>query len=156
MKKHEIAGGFLWLILGIGFCIGSLRMGLGNLHKPGPGFMPFWAGAFLGLSGIALSVAKMLNGRNKKKEEITHGGAGEKINYEILLSTLAALFCYALLLQPVGFYTTTTLFLFFLFKLSAPKKWIMPLVSTIITVVLSYVIFSLLLNIQFPSGITGF
>jgi hypothetical protein len=152
MKKHERAGGFFWLILGICICTASFKLGMGDLHRPGPGFMPFLAGALLGVCGIVLLASTIFN----EEKKITPGKAVEKKNWKMILYTLVALFCYALLLQPVGFYTTTTLFLFFLFKLSTPKKWIAPLTSTAITVSVSYIIFSLLLKIQFPGGIIGF
>ena len=54
MKKYDRLVGLIWLILGIGICIGSTRLRLGKFSNPGPGFMPFLAGVIMGISGFIL------------------------------------------------------------------------------------------------------
>jgi hypothetical protein len=63
---------------------------------------------------------------------------------------------YVLLLEILGFIIVTFLFTFFLFKITAPKKWAMPLILSGCTVLASYFILCVLLKNVFPRGILGF
>ncbi len=140
-------GGLIWFVLGLGLCIESIKLGFGELGNPGAGFMPFISGTFLGLSGLTLTLPSILRRTGEGKSE------GLKANWKDFLFTLLALFAYSLFLEPLGFLLSTFLFLFFLFKLGEPKKWFMPLVLSISTIILSYLIFSVFLKCQFPRGI---
>ena len=129
-------------------------MKLGGLHKPGPGFMPFMAGSFLILLGLILAgsaISKRLEGEKTRGKE-----TWMNVNWKTLLLTLSSLFACALLLEPIGFYPTAFFFLLFLFKLTEPKRWLMPAGLAGISVILSYLIFSLWLKVQFPVGIFRF
>ncbi len=153
MKKLNL-GGLFWILLGIAICIQSIYLKTGNLRKPGPGFMPFLSGAFLGLLGLILTLTSI----SKKLKEDKEGKSQRvwaKGNWSNIFFTLIALFGYLLLLKPLGFILTTFIFLFFLFKLKEPKRWVMPLIFSVCTVVFSYLIFSVWLKCQFPKGILG-
>ena len=70
MKKYARADGLIWVILGMGMCIGSIKLKLGNFHTPGPGFMPFLSGASLGIFGLILIVLNYfceIRGMGKKQ-----------------------------------------------------------------------------------------
>ncbi len=49
MKNPDRLSGLFWAVEAIFICPGSLRLFLGGLHHPGPGFFSFLAGAILGL-----------------------------------------------------------------------------------------------------------
>lgn len=155
MKKHDLISGLIWVFLGIALCVGSVKLRLGDFPKPGPGFMPFLSGAFLVLFGLILTVSTISIGLGEK-EEVKGKKVWVKENLKSFLFTLLALFVYVLLLEPLGFYITAFMFLFFLFKLTEPKRWLMPLVFAGISVILSYFIFSIWLKCQFPMGILRF
>jgi putative tricarboxylic transport membrane protein len=154
MKKQNRIGGFIWLLLGALLCIGSIKLNLGNFHKPGPGFMPFLAGAILALLGVIL----FFSGSGGPKVEV---GSSEKgfwrgSNWKNVLFPFLSLFGYLLLLQPLGFLLTSFLFLFLLFKFTKPKSWVEPCLFSGATVILSYFIFSVWLRCQFPKGMLTF
>lgn len=151
----ERIGALIWLFLGTGVCIGSTTMRMGNIHRPGPGFMPFLAGALLGLFGLILLLSTISKGGGEERH-ITSKNEGIEKNWVMCLSCLLALFGYAFLLEPLGFYTTSGLFLFALFKMQNPKRWGRPLISAGVAVVLSYLLFTVILKIRFPAGISGF
>ena len=159
MKRSFLKGdqvhGLIWLILGIGLCIGSVELRLGNLHRPGPGFLPFLSGAMLGLLGLILMVSSFLKELGEKGEPKVES-IWVKGHWKKFFFTLLALFCYATLIEYLGFFSTTFLFFLFLFKLSEPKKWVMPLVLSVCTVIISYLLFSVWLKCQFPRGIFNF
>jgi putative tricarboxylic transport membrane protein len=128
-----------------------MELNLGSLDKPGPGFIPFISAAILGFFGVQIMLASLF--RKSAKGEVREGKLWEKGQRGTLFFTLLALFVYASLFEPIGFFITTFLFLFFLFKLSEPQKWLMPLVLSGTSATLSYLVLSVWLKAQFPRGI---
>jgi hypothetical protein len=153
MKTRERIGGIIWLLLGTGVCIGAANMRIGSFHAPGPGFLPLLAGALLGFFGLILVLSTLSKGG---EGQITSENEGIGKNWKMCLSCLLALFGYAFLMELLGFYTTTGLFLFTLFMLTNQKKWGTSLIFAGVTVAVSYLLFTVLLKTRFPGGITGF
>jgi putative tricarboxylic transport membrane protein len=151
MKKYDIVGGLIWLILGIALCIESIRLSLGHLHRPGPGFVSFLSGAFLGLFGLVLLLSNLKGLR--KEERLTDIKIGVKKNWKNFIFTLLLMIGYFLLLETLGFLLTSFLFLFFSFKLTKPKKWLGSLILAVSAIIVSYIIFIFLLKCPFPKGI---
>ena len=156
MKKFDLAGGLIWFILGTCVCIGSIKFGVGIFEKPGPGFMPFISGAFLGFSGLILMLSSIAERLRVEEKQDGKEICAKENRKRPLFALLLALFGYGLLLEFLGFLVTTFLFLFFLFKFTAPKAWVKPLVFSGITVILSYLLFSIWLRFPFPRGIFSF
>ncbi len=152
IKKGDLVGGLIWISIAIYMCIGSMGLDLGSLEKPGPGFIPFISAAILGFFGLQILFASFFR-RYKEGEGVKGGKLWEKGQMRNIFLTLLALFVYASLFEPIGFVITTFLFLFFLFKLTAPQKWLTPLVLAGTTVIVSYLVFSVWLMAQFPKGI---
>jgi putative tricarboxylic transport membrane protein len=155
MRKYEISGALLWLILGIIVCIGSIKLHLTYANNLGPGFMPFVSGLLLGLFGLILFFSSIW-GQTGKRVEMDNQKIFEIKNLGTVFSALFAILGYILLLETLGFIIVTFLFTFFLFKITAPKKWAMPLVLSVCTVCVSYFILCVLLKNLFPRGILGF
>ncbi len=120
IKKSELVGGFIWIMIAIYMCIGSIELNLGSLEKPGPGFIPFISAAILGFFGVKIMFASLF--RRSAEGGVREEKLWEKGQRRTLFFTLLALFVYASLFEPIGFFITTFLFLFFLFKLSEPKS----------------------------------
>jgi len=151
MRTHDQLGGLIWIILAVSLCIGSIKLKLGGFRNPGPGFLPFLTGIVLGILGIILIFSR-ISKEIAKDEKLTRKGR----NLLIPFLTLLISFAYVLLFEPLGFLPATFLFLFFLFKLSEPKKWLKPLILSLSVVILSYLIFSVWLQCQFPRGMFRF
>jgi putative tricarboxylic transport membrane protein len=152
IKKSDLVGGLIWIMIAVYMCIGSIELNLGSIEKPGPGFIPFISAAILGFFGVQIMLASLFR-RSKGGEGLNVGKLWVKGQMRNICFTLLALFVYASLFEPIGFFITTFLFLFFLFKLTEPKKWLMPLVLAGTLVTLSYLVFSVWLMAQFPRGI---
>jgi putative tricarboxylic transport membrane protein len=153
MMIYDRVGGLIWLLLGVGFCIGSVRLDLGSLEMPGPGFIPFLSGALLALTGLVLLLfPSPYESTEKEKLEIEDRG-GLKKHWKKFIFVLLALFSYLFLLEILGFLITSFLFLFFLLKLTEPKGWVRPLFYSGGVIILSYIIFILILECPFPIGI---
>jgi uncharacterized membrane protein YbhN (UPF0104 family) len=105
--------------------------------------------------GLILAGSTIL--KSLEKEETPKGkDVWINMNWKMFLFSLSALLAYALLLEPIGFYPIAFLFLFFLFKLTEPRKWLTPAGLAAISVILCYLIFSVWLKVQFPIGIFRF
>jgi len=147
--RYDRVGGVIWMALGTALGIGSIKLGLGTLHRPGPGFMPFLAGSLLGLLGLALLLSKTQEGSEKKRgEEISLRKFWEKGVYALIVS-----FLYILLLEPLGFLIATLLLIFALQKIMGARKWFVPISISFLAVGVSYLIFIVWLRISFPSGV---
>src|SRR5215510_1301296 len=144
--SRDLTGALFWLAIAIFFSIeGFTHLKLGTLHRPGPGFFPFWAGVVLGL----LSLISLFNSL-KKTDKLSLSG----IKSSKLLLVTGALLAYLLLLETLGFVTITFLFLFLLLRLEY-KGWMFSAASALAGAVAAYVLFQLWLKTQLPAGPFG-
>ncbi len=147
MKKYDIYCGLFWLMVAL-FVIGtSIKMGLGDIGSPKPGFFPFLVGVlllFLSLGIIVLAV--------KDRYEDRHFKEWPSFRVNVLL-TLAVLILYAISLEFLGYIIGSFLLFLYLFKFPAGKKWRFSIIVTILVVSLTYYFFGVLLQAQFPKGI---
>ena len=70
-----------------------------------------------------------------------------------ILVTLFSLGCYILLLNPLGFPLASFLYIAFSIWYLKRSKWLLALVISLITAVISYVLFIRLLGLSFPMGV---
>jgi putative tricarboxylic transport membrane protein len=146
MKRYDQIMGLIWFVLGSAIAIEALRLGVGEVRLPGIGFMPFLVGVFLGGFGFVLTLRAHLKGKEGDRL-----WAGQ--NWKKVIVTLAALFIYISLMDPLGFLVSTFLLNFVLFKVTAPKKWFSPLLTSAAVVFSCYLIFFLWLKVPLPKGI---
>jgi putative tricarboxylic transport membrane protein len=151
-KRTDQIGGLLWIGIGIALCLGSLRLGLGTLNSPEPGLFPFLTGSLLVLVGVILTVS--ITYQRHRSKGARPETSGIKLTHTGVV-TLILLFIYASLLGFLGFILATFLFLFGLFKIMDPRRWVTPLITSALTVTVSYLVFCVWLRINFPKGILG-
>jgi hypothetical protein len=145
----------IWLILGIFICIHAVQLKLGSLRAPSTGFLPFLCGLCLLILGLILVIPNVSK-RLREKSRATDGrGPRDWKKFLNPSLTIAMLLGYVLLLDTLGFVLVTFLCLLILFKLSAPEKWLQPFVLSFATAAISYLLFSVWLQCQFPKGLLG-
>lgn len=150
MNNDQLSGA-VWFGLGLAVCLGSLQYKLGTPAAPGTGFMPFLTGsAICFFSGIGLIHATL---RKKQGEGWTPVLLG--VTWKNAMIILVSLLAYALLLFPLGFVITTTLFIAFLLRAIVPQRWSVVIVCSILTAAASYLIFEVWLKAQLPKGPLG-
>ena len=151
MRKYDLITGFLWLLLAVLIFFESLHLELGKFNFPGPGLFPFLTAlplAFLSLLLIwEAAPRKPLNGKK------TQAVWADDTNWRNILLTLGALFGYVFLLSHLGYLLITFLLMLFLFKSIESQRWISAVLASVVTVLLSYLIFHVWLQCQFPEGI---
>lgn len=135
------------LALSFFICFGSLAsLAYGSYHRPGPGFLPFWAGVLIGLMSLALLV----------KSIWLDAGSGRKFfqgSFRKPLFALLALIAYGLLFFILGYFICNFLLMIFMILLMEKKKWYVALGSGLITALAFYVVFSIWLQVPLPRGV---
>jgi uncharacterized BrkB/YihY/UPF0761 family membrane protein len=153
MVKHEWILNLVLFIFGTVIALESFRLGLGGLHRPGVGFLPFYTGALLALVAF-FSLVKNLRitlGRKWDGNERFFGRAVFNLG-----GILIAVIVYVIIFPLFGYLLSTFLLLVALFRAAGIRKWGHNLLTTFLTVAITYLVFFSWLHIQFPKGILGF
>jgi putative tricarboxylic transport membrane protein len=146
MSRDRVSG-LAWLAVALFAAAQGLSLGLGSLHRPGPGFFPFWGGVVLGLLSILLVV------RSPALDAPT--AARLRLDTAKPVVAAGAILGYLLLLEVLGFVPVTFLFLLLLFRLER-RSWTFSAASAAVGAVGSYGLFQLWLKTQLPTGPLGF
>ena len=144
---------FVFLAIGAYIVISAYHLGLGALRKPGPGFIFFLAGLVLLLLSALdlLTVFIRSKGKPPNPKKIDSG-----VRKKNVIVVLVALFLYIYFYDSAGFFLSTFLLILFLFKAIDPTRWWVAAAGSFFTTVISYLIFKVWLQVQFPDGILGF
>src|SRR5512138_824422 len=137
MKNPDSRSSLAWVVISLLICWGSVRLSLGDLHHPGPGFFSFIAGALLGV----LSLLLFLHSRKKAPEGERKAFWPNADGTRRMLRTFAALLLYVIGMKYVGFFIGTLLFLGFLLRGIGHEKWPAVVAVTFLAAVISYAIF---------------
>lgn len=156
MKKGDLTTALILEVLGFWVIIESYNMGLGTLKNPGSGLLPFLLGILLCLLAIPICISSL---KDLKKINIVAADKKEVVmnwlHFKDVILITAFFVGYFLILDFVGFVISTFLFLFGLFWIGYPKRWLLVFTATSLSVALSYLIFVVFLKISFPLGFWG-
>ena len=139
--------------LSIIICLESLKLGIGQLRDPGPGFMPFFTSCLLFLLSMAVFIKDFfIIGLNESKGEKS---AVVQRNFRKPISLVLILSANIFLLNSLGYLIATFLLMFFMLFIFDPslKKFLMYFIVAAIGANVTFLIFSKFLQIQFPAGI---
>jgi len=132
--------------------IQSYHLGLGTLHKPGPGFLFFWVNIVLGIMSLVVLIRAWVGKKGEGPQSAIFG----RQNVSKIIFVLLSLFLYALLMETIGFIPVTLLLFIFLLGMIEKKKWYYTLFVSIVVTVISYLIFETWLQSQLPRGLLEF
>lgn len=154
MRTLDLRSSLFWLLVSIAVITESFRMGIGTLQSPGMGFMSFWAAGLLAALSLILLIKTILGRRKaKNKSTLSRGGWHSKV-----VIPLSALVVYALIMPVAGYLISTFVLMTFLYWFADPTglRWFFwCLIFSFLTTAISYYVFSVLLNCQFPAGVLG-
>ncbi len=148
MALYDRILGFVWLFIGFGLCAMSYHIGLGQPGTPGSGFIPFLTGCLLLLLSLVNLFKIFLSPKNSEQKR----GFWEDERWGKQVSVVGALFGYILLLPIFGYIIVTCLFLISLGRLIQPQRWRTLLFISALSGVISYLVFGVWLQCQFPRG----
>ena len=137
----------LFIVLGGGVMAQSVRLSLGTLHNPGPGFLPFFLGLFM---VVLAGLSCMEHPQKEASAEKGFWKAGKPI-----LLIAGGLLLYLVLMKGLGFYADTFLLLVYLMRCFGEKRYRRIFALSLVIVVVIYFIFYKLFIIPFPEGIFG-
>ncbi len=150
--NHEQVSGVIWFIVGTIIAVVSIQYGLGSFQSPEVGFMPFLAGSAICFFSFIIFIHGNLQQKQGVRWKPMLGGLKWKRSFIVLASLLA----YALLLQQLGFFLCTGIFLALLFRVVEPLRWSVVILGSIVADLGAYGIFEFWLKAQLPKGPWGF
>ena len=153
MKRPDIWSGIFWLLLSVYISTHSLKLGLGSLHNPGPGFLFFWCGVTLGGLSMIVLVSAFPIGKTNAGER--RKGEFENVNWIKVISVILGMTAYALILEKLGFLISTALLIGFLLRSIEAKRWYVVVFVALASSFLSYALFDLWLHTRLPKGFLG-
>lgn len=152
MGKADCISSIFWLIFSLIVSIESYRVGLGTLHKPGPGFLFFWTSVFLGIMSLVTLVRAWRTKKTGEPEIPIFG----KLNITKIILVLISVFLYALFMETLGFILVTLLFFIFLLRVIEKKSWLLTIFVSVTVSAIAYLIFETWLKCQLPKGFLMF
>jgi putative tricarboxylic transport membrane protein len=142
-----------WLLLGLVTIYGSFQLGLGTMHEPGSGFLAFLAGVFIICIAAGIFLQSIIRFRGTPLQfKVLWTGANWHLSFTIGLLTVG----FILALEVLGFFITSFLLLFCLFKVVEKLSWGKAVLIPALTLTVTYVVFNIFLKSNLPRGIFGF
>jgi len=151
MSKRDIIAIIFWIGLSLFFMIPSIKIGIGEIRHPGPGFMPFYVGVILLIISVCLLIKYLLCKSYQAKTEDQKKDAGSMVK---IITVVASLTAYGIFLERVGFIIGTFFLVGILFKAAGVERWRFIIMGSVLTVLISYVLFTSL-GLKFPKGMLG-
>ena len=151
MRAHDIGSSLFWLVFSVLVCVSSFWLGIGSLHKPSAGLWSFGTSVLLGILSLGLFL-RVLNEPRATRTESTHTF---NLSGKVIL-VLVSIALYAKFMQTIGYLLASFLLMGFLFWLAGVRKWWSILLYAFLSAFVTYLVFSVWLNCQFPRGLFGF
>ncbi len=151
MKILDLTSSLFWLLVSIAVFVESLRLGIGQVHDPGRGFVTFGASGILGILSIALFLRACLRKEEGERAPLFAGKMWQRV-----LFVLISLAVYSRFLPVLGYLISTFIFMNLLFWVLERKRIPVIVLSSFLATLLTYLVFSKWLNCQFPDGLLGF
>jgi len=151
MKTLDQTSSLFWLLVSLSVFFESIRLGIGTPQNPGMGFLTFGASGILGVLSIILFLGASFQKGEAKALPLFAGKLWKRILFVLVL-----LITYSRVMPILGYLISTFLLMILLFWVLERKRtgWI--LISSVLTTLLTYLIFSKWLSCQFPDGLFGF
>lgn len=146
---NTISGTFLLLVAVVMGTMSTQFRATVTDQYAGPGFMPLVLSIAIGLTALGILIQARTIPLSRRMPGWTGADLQGAIRIGVVLAATAA---YNLLLQPAGYIVTTAVYLLFLFWYMQ-VSWRLNLILTVITTVLTYVLFTVWLRVVLPPGL---
>ncbi len=152
MARKDFIGGLFWFILSLVVIQQSLSLGLGDLHTPGSGLFPMMWGVSLAFLAGGIWIGTLLRAKGEAQKERSVIGLTSLTRLGVVIGILLAFwFCF----PRLGFFFCSFVALFFLFRDPQHKGVFAALLAAAVTALTGFLLFHVLLMIQFPRGPWG-
>jgi hypothetical protein len=152
MRAYDRRSSLFWLLLAVMVLIASIRMGVGRPSNPGMGFMAFGASGLLGV----LSLLLFLRVRFRKGKPDSLSPPFFSGRWKNIPIVLGVLILYSVFMPHLGYLISTFFLLTVLFWILERASILRPIMLSACSTLLTYIVFSKWLNLQFPEGLFSF
>jgi putative tricarboxylic transport membrane protein len=137
---------FSFSILGGASLAGSLSLPMGTVEQPGPGVFPLAVAVFI----LSLSIPALLLSlkTGAAHESVFPGGTDRRR----VIAVACAVFFFVLFLKPLGYAPCCAVMMAAVLRLLGMRSWPKTVAAALVTAILSYYIFSSLLEVPLPRG----
>ena len=149
----ELIGSVAWLLIAGSVMITSVRLDIGELSNPGPGFFPFWSAFCLGILTLMVLGNHFL--KKEAVEDTSIAVTWGTLNWGRNVVIVIALFIYCLVLPVLGYIPATLGLMMILFYTGKMKLWAV-ICSSLLAVLLTYCLFYYGLKTPLPHSIWPF
>lgn len=153
MNRSQIGASLVMVAVSAVILAASTRMTYSTDFGPGPGFFPFWASAFMLVSSGWQLLSQLRQARLGIKAGRTEWPDAR--GWSKVLSILAGLVGAALLFDHLGFHLTLALLMAYLLLLVERQGLVRSLAVLLVVLAGFWLLFDLLLQLNFPPGILG-
>jgi len=143
IRNHrDFWAGLMFLVIGAGFALFAQQYALGTPARMGPGFFPTMLGVLLALLGLAILLRAFAG-----IGEVVRVGA---VRWRPLMLILLAVLVFALALPRLGMVISIALLVGIAALAAHDFRWKETLVSIVVLLTLSWLVFVKGLDLQFP------
>lgn len=149
-REQHPAVSVILIALGVAVASAGVGYGWGSLDSPGPGFVPFLAGAAIaGFSAVTL-VQTLTKGWRPPRELWT------SLRWRRPFVTTVCLLLYSIVLRDLGFLISTFVLTAYLYRMLEPSRWTATVLAALVTTLGFYLVFQIWLDVQLPRGPLAF
>jgi putative tricarboxylic transport membrane protein len=149
MKTLDRTSSLFWLLVSLTVLIESLRLGIGTVQNPGMGFMTFGASGILGFLALFLFLQASFR-RETAPAAAFAGKFWKRVFFVIIILVL-----YARVMPVLGYLISTFVMMTIFFWVLERKRVWMGFVFSVLSTLITYIVFSKWLHCQFPDGLFG-
>lgn len=149
----ELMSSLVWVLLGLGICLYSVRLQLWTAAGPGSGLLPFAAGLFIGLFGLALLLPEWSRRRRGRRAAPFWTDAAARNRVGLVVAGLCAM---AFLMPLLGFLLAASLVMTFLLGVAERGRLASSVTLALASSLSIYWLFASLLQVRLPRGLLGF
>ncbi len=153
MRAVELISNLVWVLLGLGICLYAVRLRLWDAAGPASGFLPFIAGLFVGLIGLALLLQVWARRPRERRPTPFWDDAAARNRVGLVVIGLCAM---ALLMPILGFLLAATLVMTFLLGLAQRTRLASAITLALASSLSIYWLFGSVLKVRLPRGLLGF
>jgi putative tricarboxylic transport membrane protein len=139
-----------FLLLGIAYLAGSLKLPMGSAVKPGAGLFPLLVGVSLTILSLLLLIfaLKQKEASPKDQEPFPQGKDRQRV-----AAVAITLILFVVLLKPLGYGVSSALLMAATLRLLGLRSWGKIVLISILTAAISYYLFDSLLGTPLPRGL---
>jgi putative tricarboxylic transport membrane protein len=140
---------FIFLIIGILYCIGALLLPMGSIEAPKGGLFPLILSIFIIAVAFSLLFRSLKEG-SEEKDAIEAFPVGTDRNR--VLAVFATLIIFALCLKTFGYLISAIGLMAGVVRLFGLQGWAKIALAAVLTGFLSYYLFTVILEVPLPRG----